>query len=125
MPGVPKKVNTKIVMIMTMIRKFVPQRTCSFGYRSIIAGMSGSSCSYAAIVLCSAPWYSKTRWMSFVRPINQRYPTNRSTRNTPSAMFTSTPFASTRSSAHANSVVGPSTKIATNAIIATASATPT
>ncbi len=40
-------------------------------------------------------------------------------------MFTSTPFASTRSSAQANSVVGPNTKIATNAIIATASATPT
>ena len=30
-PGVPNSVNTKIVMIITMIRKFVPQRTCSFG----------------------------------------------------------------------------------------------
>ena len=30
-PGVPNSVNTKIVMIITMIRKFVPQRTCSLG----------------------------------------------------------------------------------------------
>ena len=44
-PGVPKSVNTKIVMIMTMIRKFVPHRTCSFGYRSTRSGTSSSSCS--------------------------------------------------------------------------------
>ena len=37
--GVPNRVNTKIVMIITMIRKFVPQRTCSFGYRSIEPGL--------------------------------------------------------------------------------------
>ena len=30
-PGVPNSVNTKIVMTITMIRKFVPQRTCSLG----------------------------------------------------------------------------------------------
>jgi hypothetical protein len=28
-PGVPNSVNTKMVMIMTMIKKFVPQRTCT------------------------------------------------------------------------------------------------
>ena len=70
--GVPNSVNTKIVMIITMIRKFVPHRTCSLGNRSIDSGSSSSPCSKAAIVLCSAPWYSKTRWMSFVLPISQR-----------------------------------------------------
>ena len=41
--GVPKSVNTKIVMIMTMIRKFVPQRTCRVEYlRSISAGSRSS-----------------------------------------------------------------------------------
>ena len=30
-PGVPNNENTKTVMIITMIRKFVPHRTCSFG----------------------------------------------------------------------------------------------
>ena len=39
-PGVPNSVNTKIVMIITMIRKFVPQRTCTSGYRSISSGSS-------------------------------------------------------------------------------------
>ena len=53
--GVPNSVNTKIVMIITMIKKFVPQRTCYFGYRSISSGSSSSPCSKAAIVLCSAP----------------------------------------------------------------------
>ena len=31
MPGVPNSENTNTVMIKTMIRKFVPQRTCSLG----------------------------------------------------------------------------------------------
>ena len=71
-PGVPNSVNTKIVMIMTMIRKFVPHRTWTVEYRSTCSGSSGSPCSNAAMVLCSAPWYSNTRWMSFVLPISQR-----------------------------------------------------
>ena len=30
-PGVPNNEKTKTVTIITMIKKFVPQRTCSFG----------------------------------------------------------------------------------------------
>ncbi len=62
--------------------------------------------------------------MSLVLPITQRYPTNSATRKTPSAMFTSTPLASTRCSAHANSVVGPRMKIAMKATSAIVSDTP-
>ncbi len=72
MPGVPNSVNTKIVTIITMMRKFVPHRTCTVENRSTCSGTRGSSCSYAAIVLCSAPWYSNTRWISFVLPIRNR-----------------------------------------------------
>ena len=75
--------------------------------------------------MCSAPWYSNTRWMSFVRPISHRYPTNNATRNTPSAMLTMTPWMSSLFSSHTNRLVGPSTKTATNATIAIVSDTPT
>ena len=44
-PGVPNNANTKIVMIITMIRKFVPHRTCTVEKRSTRSGSSGSSCS--------------------------------------------------------------------------------
>src|SRR5438094_246728 len=37
-------------------RKAVPQRGCAVGYGSIRSGTSGSPCSNAWIVMCSAPW---------------------------------------------------------------------
>ena len=39
------------------------------------------------MVLCSAPWYSKTRWMSFIREHRARYPTKMASFKRLSATF--------------------------------------
>src|SRR3954451_23472264 len=59
--GRPIGANRKIATIMTMSRKLVPQRGCSREKRCAFSGVSGRSASKQEIVLCSAPWYSKTR----------------------------------------------------------------
>ena len=50
----------------------MPQRGCAVGKRRISSGRSGLSASSAWIVMCSAPWYMNTRWMSGVRLISAR-----------------------------------------------------
>ena len=50
-----------------MTRNSVPQRWCAVGYLRTSSTVSGSPASSAWIVMCSAPWYWKTRWMSGVR----------------------------------------------------------
>ena len=62
-----------------MIRKLVPQRTWSVEKRFTAVGSSGAPCSNAAMVLCSAPWYSNTRRISHPShqpqvPEEQRHP---------------------------------------------------
>ncbi len=50
---------------ITTIRKLVPQRGCWRGWTRAFSTESGSPDSQLKTVLCSAPWYSKTRRMSF------------------------------------------------------------
>ena len=61
-----------MVTTITVSRKFVPQRTCWVVNRWADSGVSSTSFSYAAIALCSAPWYWKTRLMSGILPISRR-----------------------------------------------------
>ena len=56
----------------TTSRKPVPQRGCSSEALRMLATSSGHSDSKALIVLCSAPWYWKTRRTSGRRPISAR-----------------------------------------------------
>ena len=42
----------------------MPQRWWAVGYLRTSSTVSGSPASRAWIVMCSAPWYWKTRWMS-------------------------------------------------------------
>ena len=59
--GLPTNANTKIAITITQSKKAVPQRGwiklnfCTF------PGVSSAPASSALIVLCSAPWYWKTR----------------------------------------------------------------
>ena len=50
----------------------MPHRTWAVVKRCADSGVSGTSFSYAAIALCSAPWYWKTFRISFMRPISAR-----------------------------------------------------
>ena len=50
--------------MMTTTRNSVPQRWCAVGYLRTSSTVSGSPASRAWIVMCSAPWYWKTRRMS-------------------------------------------------------------
>ena len=49
---------------MTTTRNSVPQRWWAVGYLRTSSTVSGSPASRAWIVMCSAPWYWKTRRMS-------------------------------------------------------------
>ena len=55
--GRPMNEYTTIATTSTVSRKLVPQRTCWVVKRCADSGVSGTSFSYAAIALCSAPWY--------------------------------------------------------------------
>ena len=57
---------------MTTTRNSVPQRWWAVGYLRTSSTVSGSPASSAWIVMCSAPWYWKTRRMSGARPIRTR-----------------------------------------------------
>ena len=48
---------TRIAITITVSRKFVPHRTCAVVNWCAASGVSSTSFSYAAIALCSAPWY--------------------------------------------------------------------
>ena len=70
--GRPIGAKTKIATIITMSRKLVPQRGCRREKRCALAGVSGRPASKQEIVLCSAPWYSKTRRRSRSRESSSR-----------------------------------------------------
>ena len=70
--GVGMKLYTKIATTITVRRKFVPHRTWAVVNWSADSGVSSTSFSYAAIVLCSAPWYWNTRRMSGMNEIATR-----------------------------------------------------
>ena len=57
---------------MNTTRNSVPQRGCAVGYLRTFSTVSGSSCSSAWIVMCSAPWYWKTRRISAERLTSSR-----------------------------------------------------
>ncbi len=61
-----------IAITSTVSRKLVPQRTCWVVNFCADSGVSGASFSYAAIALCSAPWYWNTRLMSGMSPTAPR-----------------------------------------------------
>ena len=65
-------------MTITVSRKFVPQRTCAVENCCAVSGVSSTPFSYAAIALCSAPWYWNTRRMSRMRPIGEQVARRRS-----------------------------------------------
>src|SRR5439155_1705035 len=56
-----RKAKIAIDTTTTRRRNAVPQRGCAVGYGSMRSGVSGSPCSKAWIVMCSAPWYANTR----------------------------------------------------------------
>ena len=57
-------------MIITVIRKLVPQRGWNVENFCAVVTDMGSPDSKANTVLCSAPWYWKTLRISFMRPIS-------------------------------------------------------
>ena len=57
---------------MTITRNSVPQRWWAVGYLRTSPTVSGSPASSAWIVMCSAPWYWKTRLTSGARPMSRR-----------------------------------------------------
>src|SRR5215471_18072811 len=59
--GLPTNANTKIAITMTQSKKAVPQRGWIKLNLCTLAGVSSAPASSALIVLCSAPWYWKTR----------------------------------------------------------------
>ncbi len=61
-----------MVTTITVSRKFVPQRTCWVLNVCADSAVSSASFSYAAIALCSAPWYMNTRLMSGIAPMRRR-----------------------------------------------------
>ena len=61
---------------MTRNRKLVPQRLWSLELFSTFSTVSGSPCSTQLIHLCSAPWYIKVLWISFILEIRNIYPRN-------------------------------------------------
>ena len=69
--GLSVWINIKqtILTIITISRKFVPQRLCSRVQPAAFSGVSCMPASMQFMVLCSAPWYIKTRCMSFRREI--------------------------------------------------------
>ena len=68
----PTSENAMIDSRMTTTRNSVPQRWWAVGYLRTSSTVSGSPASRAWIVMCSAPWYWKTRRMSGERPISHR-----------------------------------------------------
>src|SRR6266550_1449693 len=84
--------NAKITIdtTTTSSRKAVPQRGCAVGYGSMRSGVSGSPCSNAWIVMCSAPWYANTRRTSGRNEIATRYPTRSASRMRPSVTLRTT-----------------------------------
>ena len=56
----------------TITRNSVPQRWWAVGYLRTSVTVSGSPASRAWIVMCSAPWYWKTRATSGAREMSAR-----------------------------------------------------
>ena len=81
----PTSENVKIDSRIRITRNSVPQRWWAVGYLRTSSTVSGSPASSAWIVMCSAPWYWKTRWMSGARDTRARYPRNRPTWMMPSS----------------------------------------
>src|SRR5207244_1269731 len=82
-----RKAKIAIDTTTTRRRNAVPQRGCAVGYGSMRSGVSGSPCSKAWIVMCSAPWYANTRRTSGRNEIATRYPTSSARRMRPSVTF--------------------------------------
>ena len=68
----PTRLKARIESAITTTRNSVPQRGWAVGYLRTLLGTSGSPCSSAWIVMCSAPWYWNTRAMSGVRAMSAR-----------------------------------------------------
>src|SRR5438034_5238401 len=82
-----RNAKIRIEITTTSRRNAVPQRGCAVGYGSMRSGTSGSPCSNAWIVMCSAPWYANTRRTSGRNEIATRYPTSSARRMRPSVAF--------------------------------------
>src|SRR5262249_34814213 len=63
--------NVTIATSITSIRKLVPHRGCWRGLERAFSTVSSSPASHTYTTLCSAPWYSNTRLISFRRDIDQ------------------------------------------------------
>src|SRR5712691_10402803 len=57
--------NNTIDTSITTIKKLVPQRGCCLGCGRAFSTVKGKPASQVNTVLCSAPWYSNTRLISF------------------------------------------------------------
>src|SRR6266566_6923198 len=77
---------TNTATTITVSRKLVPQRTCAVENCCAASGVSSTSFSYAAIALCSAPWYWNTRRISLSCPTTTRYAMNSASRTMPSVI---------------------------------------
>ena len=68
----PTRAKATIESATRTTRNSVPQRGCAVGWRRTLAVVRDSPASSAWIVMCSAPWYWKTRWMSGAREMRAR-----------------------------------------------------
>ncbi len=63
-------------IISTINKNEVPHLSCMREQSLTFSGTSSTPCSYALIVLCSAPWYIYSLRMSFNSKIMARYAKN-------------------------------------------------
>ena len=61
--------KNRILIIITMIRKLVPQRLCCLELFLTFSTFSTIPCSMQLMHLCSDPWYMNVRLMSSIREI--------------------------------------------------------
>ena len=66
-----KREKTTMLTTITKSRKLVPQRGWSGDFLRAFSTVSSSCASQVKTTLCSAPWNSNTRRMSFMRLISR------------------------------------------------------
>ena len=66
------RLKSRMLTRMKMTRNSVPQRGWAVGKRRTFSTVRGSSASSAWMVMCSAPWYWKTRPISCERLTRSR-----------------------------------------------------
>ena len=88
--------NTRMLTSITRNKKVVPHLSCRREQPRTFSTLSSSPCSYAVIVLCSAPWHINTRLSDGTSEISARYKIKIPMRTPPSARLNRIPPCSVR-----------------------------